>query len=107
MSAFGGGKADITPMSSHGADETAEGYNCSGRWSAPKVDILSVDKAAVRDRCKLFLVAHVAVVVAADGAPVPAAAGAVAVAAVAVAAVAVAAVAVAAVAVAAVVVAAD
>jgi len=58
--------ARLTPMSSHGSDETL-------RDITALVAGLSVDKAAVRDRRKLFVVAHVAV----DGAPGPAAAGAV------------------------------
>src|SRR5262249_41525252 len=51
----------LTPMSSHGADETLRDITALDAG-------LSVDKAAVRDRRKLFVVVRVA----ADGAPVPA-----------------------------------
>ena len=84
-------------MSLHGADETLRDITALVAGRRPKC-LLSVDKAAVRDRRKLFVVTHVAdaapgpaagaaaAVVAADGVLVPAAAGAVAVAAVVVAA---------------------
>src|SRR5215470_14899986 len=56
----------LTPMSLHGADETLRDITALVAGRRPKC-LLSVDKAAVRDRRKLFVVTHVA-----DAAPGPA-----------------------------------